>query len=215
MPEPDVSAMAFSEWLVVGLSQCALFAGGWLFISLNLYNDTEDCNVVIQTLFSLVFALSSNLLELVLFEIIGVLSYSVRYTNWTVDLTCLIFMLVVVLPFYHCYRSLCSQGVKQPRALFGALAFLLVFIYAIWRIGLYLPGVPPPEGLFGAFRLQQTIGRVGVLGVLLVAVVSGYGTVDLPYSYLSLFVRPVTQREIEALEAQANQVAHVQSVASS
>ena len=52
----------------------------------------------------------------------------------------------------------------------------------------------------------QTIGRVGVIGVSLVAIVSGYGTVNLPFSYLSLFVRPVSKREIEALEAQANQV---------
>lgn len=53
----------------------------------------------------------------------------------------------------------------------------------------------------------KTIGRVGVMGVMMVAVVSGYGTVNLPYVYLSLFVRPVSKREIEALEAQANQVA--------
>jgi carbohydrate-binding DOMON domain-containing protein len=52
----------------------------------------------------------------------------------------------------------------------------------------------------------QAIGRVGVMGVVLVAVLSGYGTVNLPYGYLSLFVRPITKREVEAMEEQVEQV---------
>lgn len=52
----------------------------------------------------------------------------------------------------------------------------------------------------------QAIGRVGVMGVVLVAVLSGYGTVNLPFSYLSLFVRPISKREVQAMEQQVEQV---------
>lgn len=38
---------------------------------------------------------------------------------------------------------------------------------------------------------MQVVSRVGVLGIILVGVLSGYGSVSLPFSYISLFIRPV------------------------
>ena len=60
--------------------------------------------------------------------------------------------------------------------------------------------------------LLQIIGRVGILGVSLIAVLSGYGTVNLPFSYLSLFIRPIERSEIAAMEAQHAQVSHAFSI---
>ena len=44
------------------------------------------------------------------------------------------------------------------------------------------------------------------MGVTLIAVLSGYGSVSLPYSYLTLFTRPVQRSEIAATEAQMTKV---------
>ncbi len=48
----------------------------------------------------------------------------------------------------------------------------------------------------------QAVARVGVMGVSLIAVLSGYGSIELPYTYLSLFIRPVERAEIAMTEAQ-------------
>ena len=43
------------------------------------------------------------------------------------------------------------------------------------------------------------------MGIILVAVLSGYGSVSVPYAYISLFIRPVDKAEIVAMESQLKQ----------
>jgi hypothetical protein len=45
-----------------------------------------------------------------------------------------------------------------------------------------------------------------VLGTWIISILSGYAAVDFPYSYLSLFIRPVEAGEISAMEEQYRQV---------
>lgn len=52
----------------------------------------------------------------------------------------------------------------------------------------------------------QAISRLGVLGTWIISILSGYAAVDFPYSYLSLFIRPVEAGEINAMEEQYRQV---------
>jgi hypothetical protein len=52
----------------------------------------------------------------------------------------------------------------------------------------------------------QAISRLGVLGTWFISILSGYAAVDFPYSYLSLFIRPVEAGEIAATEEQYRQV---------
>ena len=56
---------------------------------------------------------------------------------------------------------------------------------------------------------MQAVARVGVMGVLLIAVLSGYGSIELPYAYLSLFIRPVERSEIAMTESQMLQARHL------
>lgn len=195
-----VANMFFFDLVLTSASLVALFLAGKLFLSLNLYRDFDNKEPALQILFSTVFALSCHLLEVLLFEIIGIMESNTRVLVWKIDMWCLIFALLVVLPMYNVYKQLTSlTRITRGQAMAACFAFEAGLLYAFWGFGKYLPGVPENQGIF---RLEQAVSRLGVLGTWFIAVLSGYGTVDLPYSYLSLFIRPVEKVEILAMEDQ-------------
>mmetsp|Transcript_21307 Transcript_21307/g.64114 ORF Transcript_21307/g.64114 Transcript_21307/m.64114 type:complete len:476 (-) Transcript_21307:3142-4569(-) len=197
--------MTVWEALIVGGSLLGLTTAGWLFLNRSLYRGHDDKDPVVQVLFAAVFALSVNLLMLILFEILDLMSVRVRWVDWRITVIAMLAVLLVVLPYYLCYRALASiRSMPRQRAAGGAALLMVAFMYAFWRFGRYWPGVPP--AIHGIFRLQQAISRVGVMGVTLIAVLSGYGSVSMPYSYIGLFIRPVDQVEVGAMEAQLDQV---------
>jgi hypothetical protein len=98
-------------------------------------------------------------------------------------------------------------GLAPHRARTLAVLALLAYWYLFWRIGLYFPittnkmhgeqllgslkpwifgicfGVPA-----GILSIEQCVGRIAVLGVTFMAVLSGFGAVNGPYTFLTYFL---------------------------
>ena len=183
---------------VSGVSFSAVFLLGSLFVRKNLLPFQEERDDAVQWIFAFVFALSCHLLELLLFEITDTFDTGFRFFLWDINIWSLIFILLIGLPFFLLYRRL-SQSLSWSRTLPLASIALCFLLYAFWWVGRFFPGVPNGTNLF---QLEQLVSRIGVLGTWLVAMLSGHAAVDLPYSYLSLFVRPVEKEAIAVMEEQ-------------
>ncbi|XP_034303544.1 Golgi pH regulator isoform X4 [Magallana gigas] len=144
-------------------SQVLFFAGGWVFFLKQLFKDYEVHHSVVLLVFSITFALSCTMFELIIFEILGFLESSSRYFHWKLGLYAFLFVLVAILPFYIGY-----------------------FIIGNLR--------------FGIFSIEQCIGRIGVIGVTLMAVLSGFGAVNYPYTSMFYFIRAVTETDVQNIE---------------
>lgn len=88
--------------------QVLFFIGGIIFFVKQLFKNYEIKHVSIQLIFSITFALSLTLFELIIFEIAGVLESSSRFFHWRFVLSAILVMVVAVIP-YHIAHSFISN----------------------------------------------------------------------------------------------------------
>uniref|UniRef100_A0A131XZ81 Putative g-protein coupled receptor n=1 Tax=Ixodes ricinus TaxID=34613 RepID=A0A131XZ81_IXORI len=187
-----------TDFLVVTVSQVFFFAGGWVFFMKKLFKDYEVHHLSVQLLFSITFSLSCTMFELIIFEILGFLDSSSRYLHWKLGLYAILFMLIVFLPFYIGYLIISNiPFVKKKLLMPLALGAWLVFVYLFWKIGDPFPILSPKHGILS---IEQVISRVGVVGVTLMALLSGFGAVNYPYTSMAYFMRVVTLNDVLNME---------------
>ncbi|XP_034303541.1 Golgi pH regulator-like isoform X1 [Crassostrea angulata] len=181
-------------------SQVLFFAGGWVFFLKQLFKDYEVHHSVVLLVFSITFALSCTMFELIIFEILGFLESSSRYFHWKLGLYAFLFVLVAILPFYIGYfiiGNLRFAPQKRHIRVLMTTGAWLAFLYFFWKIGDPFPILSPKHGIFS---IEQCIGRIGVIGVTLMAVLSGFGAVNYPYTSMFYFIRAVTETDVQNIE---------------
>ncbi|XP_056436278.1 Golgi pH regulator [Gadus chalcogrammus] len=183
--------------VIMFTSQVLFFGFGWLFFMRQLFKDYEVRQYVVQVVFSITFAFSCTMFELIIFEILGALSSSSRYFHWKLNLYVILLVLIFVVPFYIGYFVVSNIRLLQRQKLLFACVVWFTFMYFFWKLGDPFPILSPKHGILS---IEQLISRVGVIGVTLMALLSGFGAVNCPYTYMSYFLRNVTDSDILALE---------------
>ncbi|ROT84569.1 G protein-coupled receptor 89, partial [Penaeus vannamei] len=136
--------------------------------------------------------------ELIIFEIAAVLESGSRYLYWQVVLYSMLIMLILVIPFYLCHFAVSNIRMVR-REWVGVLSVFTwgVFMVCFWKIGDPFPILSTQHGILS---IEQSISRIGVIGVTVMAALSGFGAVNYPYTSMNIFMRPVTKYDIQAQE---------------
>ncbi|KAJ1964329.1 Golgi pH regulator B [Dipsacomyces acuminosporus] len=163
------------------------------------------------SIFSLVFAQGSVLIELIIFEISGVLNKEFRWYFWRADLGFVLFTILVVIPFGQSFMLLSSMRQRSRMPLYRRIVYALVlwalFFYAFWSLGTHLPldsfsRIREATGAADMVSIEPVTARVGVVGVALMAILSGFGAVNSPYRQLFVFVHNVSPVQLEGMKRQ-------------
>lgn len=135
---------------------------------------------------------------LILFEAVGLMHTATRRLNWMFDVYALLALLVLVLPVAQVYHLLRDAGFSRGAGARGAFVAEAVFLYVFWRIGdPFKTGFADARALFS---VEAAMGRILIVGTTMLALLSGFTAVNLPYGYLAWFLHRVSERDVLALE---------------
>ena len=128
-----------------------------------LFANYEVRHVSVQLVFSITFALSLTMFELIIFEIIGFLDVDSRYFHWRLGLTLLLIMVIALIPYHIAYSCISNIRIVPLRFVKPlTLLIWLCYLYGFWRIGDPFPLLSVSKGIF---TIEQAVSRIGVVGV--------------------------------------------------
>jgi len=187
-----------NDSIVVLTSQFCFFLFGWIFFVKMLFKDYELHHRVVQLIFCINFSLSCTMFELIIFEIVDFLDIGSRYFWWYFAIYSMLFMVVILTPFYIIFFVLSSTRLVSVtmRLPLSILVFGLYF-YLFWKLGDPFPILSPRHGILS---IEQGVSRVGVIGVTIMASLSGFGAVNYPYTSMAMFMLPVSALDVAGIE---------------
>lgn len=103
------------------------------------------------------------------------------------------------MPTYQFFRFFRRRRANILLSLLLTVLVLTAIHFVFWKI--YIPGIPPVLDETH-ISMKEAVSRISFIGVTLLAVLTGYGSVSFSYSSLAIFIRPVDDFELEAVRHQ-------------
>jgi hypothetical protein len=149
-------------------------------------------------MFSITLTLSCSMFELIIFEIMDVLSFSSRWVTWKIDIYAMMIILIVVLPLYMIYLALQPLCRTRLQLAFSTSLCFFLFLFIFYKLGDPFPILS--EKKHGLLSIEHGVSRIGVIGVTSMAIMSGFGAVNCPYTYMAYFMRKIQDKDVANLE---------------
>ncbi|TVY14197.1 Golgi pH regulator [Lachnellula arida] len=170
---------------------------------------------VIAIAFSVTIALAAVLTELILCEISNTLNPAARAFALKTVVPTLLFLLVVLIPFLELQSVVSGSGWSFQKTENGKIprtAWLLQFLlFAGWLMGFWWLGKGIPGTYIHTMASQPGKGlseacleRVGIIGISLMALLSGFAAVSNPWQTFGAKPRPVTEADVARKQAGLN-----------
>jgi hypothetical protein len=167
---------------------------------------------VVAFSFSATIALAAVLAELILCEISNSLNPAARREALRIVLPTLLFFLLILIPFLELHSLVSGSGWSFQRTGKGKIPkmpwVLQLVGFAIWLMGFWWLGKGIPGTYIHAMASQKgkalseaCLERVGIIGISLMALLSGFAAVSAPWQTFGAKQRPVTESDVARKQA--------------
>ncbi|KAI8811070.1 Abscisic acid G-protein coupled receptor-domain-containing protein [Cladochytrium replicatum] len=180
--------------------QCGWGLLGHLFLTEILYSDFDDTADyrwsvrLVRFTFSTTFATACALFQLVILELAHLLNDDDRWFLWKSNLTAMVILVVVIQPIHQSFLVLEQAPSVQPKQRWP-LTFVCWLVYLV-----FLGSLNMGSRSIGILSIENWINKIAVVGVTVMAVLSGFGAVSTPYNSMFVFGRKSSEADVIAAE---------------
>lgn len=164
----------------------------------------------VASTFAITIALSAVLAELILCEISDFLDQTTRSFALGITLPTLLFLLVVVIPFLEIQSVLAHLGWSRPatQGISRRLPWILQagtflsWLLLFWYLGKGISGSHVRTRIHSTQTLHEAcLERVGLIGIALMALLSGFAAISAPWQTFGSKLSPVLSSDLTRKEA--------------
>ena len=189
-----------SSFVSIGVLSASQFAfcliGNKILSDYIVQKDSVDKpDPLIKGVFFVSLCTSLTILELLGFEILDIFPRGLRWLIWEICLIIIQIILILIVPFLQIKILFFRKSKTQiPKLL---IVVFILYLWCFYKIGSVFPVIDESVSI-SFFSVEQGISRIGIIGVTLLALISGYGSVSGPATFI--FMRRVTSELLDSTE---------------
>ncbi|PVU93172.1 hypothetical protein BB561_003418 [Smittium simulii] len=172
----------------------------------NQHNDLRIEGKSAHRIFSFTFALSCTLFQLMVFEIQQIIKKEIRWALLKITLWVLLLLVLAIIPYLQSLllvKALNKKKRTTKSQLVTSFFLWAIFFYGFWKIGLLFPIQKKTfSGISNFLQIEPFMSRIGVIGVTLMSLLAGFGSVNGPFTILVVYSRQVKDKHINIIKHQ-------------